>query len=188
VIRVNSQSGKGGIAYLLEHEYGLELPRRLQIEFSRVVQSVTDDTGKEVDAAQIKAIFDREYDLERPGVGQVGIGQAADGMVSVQAEVRATDGTSQTVHGIGNGPIDAFVSALERQGQPIRVLDYHEHAIASGADARAVAYVELRIGEHTLFGVGVHRNIVTASLNAVVSGLRRAQARGASARVAAVHA
>lgn len=188
VIRVNSQSGKGGIAYLLEHEYGLELPRRLQIEFSRVVQTVTEDTGKEVDAAQIKAIFDREYGLDDAGVGNVAIGQAADGMVTVQAEVAAADGTAQSVHGIGNGPIDAFVSALQHQGLPIRVLDYHEHAIASGADARAVAYVELRIGEHTLFGVGMHRNIVTASLNAVVSGLRRARWHGAAAQPTAVHA
>jgi 2-isopropylmalate synthase len=188
VIRVNSQSGKGGISYLLEHEYGLELPRRLQIEFSRVVQAVTDDTGKEVDAAQIKAIFDREYGLETAGVGQVAIGQSADGLVTVQAELRAADGSTRTIHGLGNGPIDAFVSALQMQGdEPIRVLDYHEHAIASGADARAVAYVELRIGEHTLFGVGMHRNIVTASLNAVVSGLRRSHRR-ATEQGAAVHA
>jgi 2-isopropylmalate synthase len=185
VIRVNSQSGKGGISYLLEHEYGFELPRRLQIEFSRVVQAVTDDTGKEVDAAQIKAIFDREYELENAGVASVAIGQGADGMVTVQAELSAADGTSRSIHGLGNGPIDAFVSALQLQHDtPIRVLDYHEHAIASGADARAVAYVELRIGEQTLFGVGVHRNIVTASLNAVVSGLRRAEKRSAAQSVA----
>jgi 2-isopropylmalate synthase len=188
VIRVNSQSGKGGIAYLLEHEYGLELPRRLQIEFSRVVQAVTDDTGKEVDAAQIKAIFDREYGLDDAGVANVAIGQAADGMVTVQAEVTAADGTTQSMHGIGNGPIDAFVAALQHQSLSVRVLDYHEHAIASGADARAVAYVELRIGEQTLFGVGMHRNIVTASLNAVVSGLRRAQARAVQPLSSAVHA
>jgi 2-isopropylmalate synthase len=188
VIRVNSQSGKGGIAYLLEHEYGLELPRRLQIEFSRVVQAVTDDTGKEVDAAQIKAIFDREYGLHDAGVEQVAIGQAADGMVTVQAELPADDVASRTIHGIGNGPIDAFVSALQHQGLAIRVLDYHEHAIASGADARAVAYVELRIGERTMFGVGVHRNIVTASLNAVLSGLRRARSQPLPVRAAAVHA
>ena len=183
-----SQSGKGGIAYLLEHEYGLELPRRLQIEFSRVVQAVTDDTGKEVDAAQIKAIFDREYGLDDAGVRQVDIGQAADGMVTVQAELRADDGASRTVRGVGNGPIDAFVSALQQQGLVIRVLDYHEHAIASGADARAVAYVELRIEEQTLFGVGVHRNIVTASLNAVMSGLRRARLQPVLPLAAAVHA
>ena len=188
VIRVNSQSGKGGISYLLEHEFGLELPRRLQIEFSRVVQAVTDDTGKEVDAAQIKAIFDREYGVDDSGVGQVAIGQAADGMVTVQADVRLGDGLSQAVHGVGNGPIDAFVSALQHQGLPVRVLDYHEHAIASGADARAVAYVELRVGEQTLFGVGMHRNIVTASLNAVVSGVRRARPSLPVAQAASVHA
>ena len=188
VIRVNSQSGKGGISYLLEHEFGLELPRRLQIEFSRVVQAVTDDTGKEVDAAQIKAIFDREYGVDDSGVGQVAIGQAADGMVTVQADVRLGDGSSQAVHGIGNGPIDAFVSALQHQGLPVRVLDYHEHAIASGADARAVAYVEMRFGEQTLFGVGMHRNIVTASLNAVVSGVRRARPSLPVAQAASVHA
>ena len=188
VIRVNSQSGKGGISYLLEHEYGLELPRRLQIEFSRVVQAVTDDTGKEVDAAQIKAIFDREYGLDDAGVGSVALGQASDGMVTVQAEVRIGDGAMQPVHGVGNGPIDAFVSALQHRGLPVRVLDYHEHAIASGADARAVAYVELRVGEQTLFGVGMHRNIVTASLNAVVSGLRRARPLHATGEPATVHA
>jgi 2-isopropylmalate synthase len=188
VIRVNSQSGKGGISYLLEHEFGLELPRRLQIEFSRVVQAVTDDTGKEVDAAQIKMIFDREYGLDDSGVGQIAIGQAADGMVTVQADVCLVDGPSLAVHGVGNGPIDAFVSALQHQGVPIRVLDYHEHAIASGADARAVAYVELRVGEQTLFGVGMHRNIVTASLNAVVSGLRRARPLVPAAQAAPVHA
>jgi 2-isopropylmalate synthase len=188
VIRVNSQSGKGGISYLLEHEYGLELPRRLQIEFSRVVQAVTDDTGKEVDAAQIKAIFDQEYRLDTSGVGSVAIGQTSDGMVTVQAEVRIGDGAMQSVHGVGNGPIDAFVSALQHRGLPVRVLDYHEHAIASGADARAVAYVELRVGEQTLFGVGLHRNIVTASLNAVVSGLQRAQPQHFIGQSTEVHA
>ena len=189
VIRVNSQSGKGGIAYLLEHEYGLELPRRLQIEFSRVVQSVTDDTGKEVDAAQIKAIFDREYDLEHPGRGTGrdrpdrrrhghGTGRTARGRRGYPEPCTAW-ATGRSMHSWARWSIKV---------QPVRVLDYHEHAIASGADARAVAYVELRIGEHTLFGVGVHRNIVTASLNAVVSGVRRAQTRSAASRGASVHA
>jgi 2-isopropylmalate synthase len=188
VIRVNSQSGKGGIAYLLEHEYGLELPRRLQIEFSRVVQAVTDDTGKEVDAAQIKSMFDREYGIGADGVQHARVDEAAAGAVTVNADVRLGEGRVQKLAGIGNGPIDAFVAALQEfAGTPIRVLDYHEHAIASGADARAVAYVELRIGEQTLFGVGIHRNIVTASLNAVVSGLHRARQHGA-AQSAALHA
>lgn len=180
VIRVNSQSGKGGIAYLLEHEYGLELPRRLQIEFSRVVQAVTDDTGKEVDAAQIKAIFDREYGIGADGVQHARIDEAAAGSVTVNADVRLAEGRLQKLAGIGNGPIDAFVAALQEfAGTPIRVLDYHEHAIDGGADARAVAYIELRIGEATLFGVGIDRNIVTASLNAVLSGWRRTRSTSA---------
>jgi 2-isopropylmalate synthase len=189
VIRVNSQSGKGGIAYLLESEYGLELPRRLQIEFSRVVQAVTDDTGKEVDAAQIKAIFDREYHVGAELVRHARIEEADAGAVTVHADVAFGAGTTRRLAGIGNGPIDAFVAALQETiGAPIRVLDYHEHAIDGGADARAVAYVELRIGDHTLFGIGIDRNIVTASLNAVVSGLWRAQARPQAAGSAAVHA
>ncbi|MBX3606155.1 MAG: 2-isopropylmalate synthase [Piscinibacter sp.] len=174
VIRVNSQSGKGGIAYLLEAEYGLELPRRLQIEFSQVVQAVTDDTGKEVDAAQIRAIFDREYGLDDTGVAHVAVSEAGPGTVTVEARARI-DGVEQAVTGQGTGPIDAFVAGLSmRLARPIRVLDYHEHAVGAGADARAVAYLELRVGEQTLFGVGIDRNIVTASLQAVVSGLRRA--------------
>ncbi len=178
VIRVNSQSGKGGIAYLLEAEYGLELPRRLQIEFSQVVQAVTDDSGKEVDAAQIRAIFDREYGLDEAGVAHVAVRECGPGRVSVQAQVGLDDAV-HAVAGEGTGPIDAFVAGLAgRCGAPIRVLDYHEHAVGEGADARAVAYLELRIGEQTLFGVGIDRNIVNASLRAVVSGLRRALARG----------
>ena len=189
VIRVNSQSGKGGIAYLLESEYGLELPRRLQIEFSRVVQAVTDDTGKEVDAAQIKAIFDREYHVGAALVRHARVDETGDGAVTVFAEVAFGGGAPRRLAGIGNGPIDAFVAALqETTGTEIRVLDYHEHAIDGGADARAVAYVEMRIGEHTLFGIGIDRNIVTASLNAVVSGLQRAQARAPATGPAIVHA
>ena len=189
VIRVNSQSGKGGIAYLLESEYGLELPRRLQIEFSRVVQAVTDDTGREVGAAQIKAIFDREYGLgEDEGVAHARVSEVEAGVVAVQADV-ILNGQTHTLSGSGAGPIDAFVAALEAHvGAPIRVLDYHEHAVGSGADARAVAYIELRIAERTLFGVGMDRSIVTASLNAIVSGLRRARAHGVAAGAAAVHA
>jgi 2-isopropylmalate synthase len=188
VIRVNSQSGKGGIAYLLEQEYGLELPRRLQIEFSRVVQAVTDDSGREVGAAQIKAIFDAEYGIGVAAVAQPSVSEGSDGCVVVRADVVSVDGARYPLVGSGNGPIDAFVSALQvHNGVAIRVLDYREHAVTSGADARAVAYVELRIGDHTVFGVGVDRNIVTASLNAVVSGLRRAQAC-TDARPKAVHA
>lgn len=177
VIRVNSQSGKGGISYLLESEYGLELPRRLQIEFSQVVQAVMDASGKELSAQDLWALFQREYRL-----GQVQVthqvlesGQGATGeLVTLAADVQLGERSLQ-VRGAGNGPIDAFVQGLSHAtGESIRVLDYHEHATASGADARAVAYLELRVGERTLFGVGADANIVSASLKAIVSGLQRA--------------
>ncbi len=177
VIRVNSQSGKGGISYLLEAEYGLELPRRLQIEFSQVVQAVMDASGKELSAQDLWSLFEREYRLGQAMVEhqvlESGAG-AAGGLVTLEADVRM-GGRALTVRGAGNGPIDAFVEGLSQAtGEPVRVLDYHEHAIAAGADARAVAYLELRVGDRTLFGVGMDANIVSASLKAIVSGLQRA--------------
>jgi 2-isopropylmalate synthase len=180
VIRVNSQSGKGGISYLLESEYGLELPRRLQIEFSQVVQTVMDASGKELTAADLFALFEREYGIASNGVPQHQVSQEPGGAegecISITAQVQMS-GRAFGVRGIGNGPIDAFVQGLSHvTGQPVRVLDYHEHAISSGANARAVAYLELRVGEQTLFGVGMDSNIVSASLKAVVSGVQRATA------------
>ncbi len=176
VIRVNSQSGKGGISYLLESEYGLELPRRLQIEFSAAVQAVMDVQGRELSAADLHAIFEREYGLDQPALldHQV-ITELAGGRVRLRATLRDA-GDVFALAGEGNGPVDAFVATLaEVAGQPVRVLDYHEHAIGSGAEARAAAYLELRVGEtRTLFGVGIDANIVTASMKAVLSGLRRA--------------
>jgi 2-isopropylmalate synthase len=180
VIRVNSQSGKGGISYLLESEYGLELPRRLQIEFSQVVQTVMDASGKELTAADLFALFEREYGIASNGVPQHQVSQEPGGAegerTAITAQVQMS-GRAFGVRGIGNGPIDAFVQGLSHvTGQPVRVLDYHEHAISSGANARAVAYLELRVGEQTLFGVGMDSNIVSASLKAVVSGVQRATA------------
>ncbi|MCY4746575.1 2-isopropylmalate synthase [Pelomonas sp. UHG3] len=176
VIRVNSQSGKGGIAYLLEAEYGLELPRRLQIEFSQVVQRVMDDAGKELTAADIYAIFEREYGIgdAAAAVVQPQMSEVAGGTMRVSAEV-VLGGWVGHVQGEGNGPIDAFVQALStRLGEDVRVLDYHEHAIGSGADARAVAYLEIRVGDVTRHGVGIDGSIVRASMQAVLSGLARA--------------
>ena len=175
VIRVNSQSGKGGIAYLLENEYGLELPRRLQIEFSQVVQGVMDANGKELSAADLWGIFEREYGLPQAAAPLQPVMEALnDQQVRVTAEVQI-DGRPVVVHGQGNGPIDAFVNGLtQATGRSLRVLDYHEHAIGSGAQARAVAYVEVRVDEsQTLFGVGIDANIVSASFKAIVSGLQR---------------
>ncbi len=174
VIRVNSQSGKGGIAYLLETEYGVELPRRLQIEFSQVVQAVMDDAGKELSAADIWAIFGREYGLDSEPVSRPAQSDGPGGQVRLAASVQL-DGRTLQVEGAGAGPIEAFVAGLNAQGWQVRVLDYHEHAIGSGAGAQAAAFLELRVGEAvSVFGVGIDANIVCASLKAIVSGLARA--------------
>ncbi len=176
VIRVNSQSGKGGISYLLETEYGLELPRRLQIEFSAAVQAVMDAQGQELSAADLWAIFEREYGLAAPAVvDQLVMSEEPDGRLRLRANVK-TGGLRCAVAGSGNGPVDAFVAALaEATGVTVRVLDFHEHSMGAGAQARAAAYLELRVGEQrTLFGVGIDANIVTASMKAVLSGLERA--------------
>lgn len=180
VIRVNSQSGKGGIAYLLESEYGVELPRRLQIEFSQVVQGVMDASGKELTAQDLWSLFEGEYGLRSTAVPQHQVLEelhTAEGtQVALAAQVQV-GGRAFGIRGTGNGPIDAFVAGLSQvTGESIRVLDYHEHAIGAGANAQAVAYLELRVGERTLFGVGMDANIVSASLKAIVSGLHRATA------------
>ena len=192
VIRVNSQSGKGGIAYLLEAEHGVELPRRLQIEFSQVVQRVMDDQGKELSAADLWRIFETEYGVGAasgtPVVHPV-LTEGDAGVVTVRVQVGLGDGRFD-VEGEGAGPIEAFVAGLNHLlDSPLRVLDYHEHAIGSGADAMAVAYLELRIGDAlTLFGVGIDANIVSASLQAIVSGLERAARLGALRFAATEHA
>ena len=179
VIRVNSQSGKGGISYLLEADHGLQLPRRLQIEFSSSVQAVMDVQGKELTSADIWALLRDAYHL---GDGEVVIDQQhldqqPGGEVRLAATLRAA-GQTLALRGEGNGPVEAFVDALQRAtGVRIAVLDYHEHAIGTGAGARAAAYLELRIADtRTLFGVGIDGNIVTASMMAVVSGLLRSGA------------
>jgi len=181
VIRVNSQSGKGGISYLLESEYGLELPRRLQIEFSQVVQAAMDASGKEFTAHDLYDVFQREYGLHAVDGPRYAVAQTQDGGQAT-TEVRADilfGGVSTEVRGRGNGPIDAFVAGVvQATGQNIRVLDYHEHAVGAGSGAQAVAYLELRVGERTLFGVGADANIVSASLKAIVSGLQRAGVLG----------
>ncbi|HEY1396088.1 2-isopropylmalate synthase [Roseateles sp.] len=178
VIRVNSQSGKGGISYLLEAEYGIELPRRLQIEFSQIVQGVMDTNGKELGAADLWRIFDREYGVKQAPSLHPQIDTAEDGQTRVQAQADLCVRMVK-IDGQGKGPIDAFVEGLNKLLKTqVRVLDYHEHAMGSGADAQAVAYLELRVGEATMFGVGMDGNIASASLKAIVSGLRRASQRG----------
>lgn len=180
VIRVNSQSGKGGISYLLEHEYGLTLPRRLQIEFSQAVQAVTDVTGKEIVAADIWQIFSQTYlEAQQPYAYSAHhlVEDSKRNSVTLDAEW-VVNGETRKLHGEGNGPIDAFVQAVsEVVGQPVTVVDYHEHALTGGANARAVTYIELKVGEgRAVFGVGIDANIVTASLKAILSALNRAAA------------
>ena len=183
VIRVNSQSGKGGISYLLEAEYGVELPRRLQIEFSQVVQAVLDDSGRELIAADLWRLFEHEYGIDAQAAARVGhpvVSEDDAGVSSLRTQA-VLGGRRLDIIGSGSGPIDAFVNGLNRHlDAAVRVLDYHEHAIDSGADARAVAYLELRFGDAlTLFGVGIDTNIVSASLKAITSGVQRAAVRGA---------
>ena len=177
VIRVNSQSGKGGVSYLLENEYGLELPRRLQIEFSRVVQHEMDASGKELQAKDLWALFRKEYRLgEIAAPKQRAMSEtdeAGNTRVSLKADVQL-GGKTVSIQGEGTGPVDAFVAGLNAMGlAQVRVMDYREHAIGSGANAQAVAYLELRVGDHTLFGVGVDADILTASLKGILSGLAR---------------
>ena len=182
VIRVNSQSGKGGISYLLETEYGLQLPRRLQIEFSQVVQQEMDALGTEFTAADLWKIFRKEFGMDVQQAPQYRI-EEADGVVSLSAKLQ-WNGQDQVLQGQGTGPIDAFVQALsEATGHSVRVMNYSEHAVGEGANAQAVAYVEVRVDDsHTVFGVGMDANIVSASIRAILSGLRRSVA----AQVAAV--
>ncbi|MDE0814643.1 MAG: 2-isopropylmalate synthase [Alphaproteobacteria bacterium] len=184
VIRINSQSGKGGIAYLLEQDYGVVLPRRLQIEFSQVVQGVTDITGKEVTAAEIWRIFQDEYFNPTEPVEFIEHRTVPDTHASelraISARIRF-NGADKVVAGTGNGPISAYVEALSREcGLNFHVVDYSEHSVGHGEDAAAIAYVEIETpGDETpLFGVARHSNIVTASLKAVTSAVNRAAKKG----------
>ena len=182
VIRVNSQSGKGGIAYLLERDYGLALPRLLQVEFSQVIQGITDGSGKELSSTEIFGAFEREYLAVASPIHFVGHRaqhNGADGTVEhLTAHLRVHD-VETVLHGAGNGPVDAFVAAVRSGlGLPIHVLNYHEHAIGAGEDAMAVSYVQLRVGsDRTVYGVGRDANIVTATLRALTSAINRGVAQ-----------
>ncbi len=177
VIRVNSQSGKGGVAYILKSEHKLDLPRRLQIEFSRVVQQATDDSGKEMSSDDIWAAFQGEY-LTREAplrLDTVHTSSAAGEKDQLTTSI-FVDGERRDLSGSGNGPIAAFVEAINglEHEFDVRVLDYNEHALSSGGDAIAAAYVECVVRGEILWGVGLDANIVTASLKAVLSAVNRA--------------
>lgn len=176
VIRVNSQSGKGGVAYLMEREYGLAMPRRLQVEFSTVVQGVTDDTGREIHADALWRIFEQEYLVLEEPVDYLGHSLFdSDGRQGIRLRVRE-QGREETLTGVGNGPIDALLAALDAD---VRVQHYEEHAMGRGSDARAVCFMELAADgvPGDVYGVGIDPNIVTASIRAVVSGINRIWAR-----------
>ena len=184
VIRVNSQSGKGGVAYLLKTEHHLDLPRRQQIEFSKIVQAKTDDEGGEITAEQLWKIFEDEYlptdsaHTESNNWGRFrlkGLSQKSEMNQDVELTVQITDnGAALELSGQGNGPIAAFCNILKNHGVDVRVLDFHEHALSSGGDASAAAYLECEIGGQVFWGVGIDPNTTTASLKAVVSAINRA--------------
>ncbi|GIF65180.1 2-isopropylmalate synthase [Asanoa ishikariensis] len=176
VIRVNSQSGKGGVAYIMKEEHNLDLPRRLQIEFSGVVQAHTENEGGEVEPERMWEIFAAEYLTARTSdITLHGYATATvDDKVEVEATVEYSD-AQRVLTAVGNGPIDAYVNAIQSMGIRVRVLDYAEHAMSSGGDARAAAYVECDVDGETVWGVGLDPNIVNASMRAITSAVNRAR-------------
>jgi 2-isopropylmalate synthase len=182
VIRVNSQSGKGGVAYLLKADHALDLPRKLQIEFSRVVQNKTDAEGGEVSSEQLWDIFTDEYlpavdaskKWGRFELRKIATASDMDGSVSLEVVLR--DGAGEvSMTGNGNGPISAFIDVLAQLGVEVRLLDYVEHTLSAGGDAQAAAYIELEVGGKTLWGVGIDGDISTAGLKALISSVNRSQ-------------
>ncbi|MFC4059474.1 2-isopropylmalate synthase [Planomonospora corallina] len=179
VIRVNSQSGKGGVAYIMKADHHLDLPRRLQIEFSRVIQARTDAEGGEITPAAMWEAFTDEY-LPNPASpwGRLGLlahrhSSTGDGEDAIGADLRV-EGEIREVSGTGNGPISAFCDALASVGVQVRVLDYAEHAMSAGSDAKAASYVECQVGDQVLWGVGIDGNTTTAALKAIISAVNRA--------------
>jgi 2-isopropylmalate synthase len=186
IIRVNSQSGKGGVAYLLERDYQLVMPRRLQIEFSQVVQAAADLTGKELTSQELWDLFSKEYLLPKSPIVYRShqLAASTDGADSERLALQVEhDGKPVTWYGQGSGPIDAVVNAI---GMEFDVLSYEEHSRGQGSAAKAVSYIEITTrSRRTLFGAGMHTNIITASLLAVVSAVNRAVAQGALPAIAA---
>ncbi len=181
VIRVNSQSGKGGVAYLLKADHNLDLPRKLQIEFSRVVQNHTDSSGGEVTSEALWTIFTDEYlpasdpalKWGRFELKRMRTESDMDGVVKLNVVLRDGSGELET-SGTGNGPISAFIYVLQRQGVQLRLLDYVEHTLSAGGDALAASYIELEVAGKNLWGVGIDGDIATASLKALISAVNRA--------------
>ena len=179
VIRINSQSGKGGVAYLLEKDHGLSMPRRLQIEFSQVIQKIADETGKEISASDIWETFQETYFNEEGEFKflehHINSRANKDGLQEDEIEIKIKEGeTTRMIKGSGNGPIDATIDALSSSlDLKIRIADYHQHAISSGSDAKAVAYSEISYKDQSVWGIGIHQNTVIAGLVSVINGLNR---------------
>ena len=177
IIRVNSQSGKGGVAYLMSTEHGLDLPRRLQVEFAKAVQTVTEASGTEIKPAELWEVFEKTYlpqDAELRLLGsEVATERATDAHTTKVTSQLLVDGEHRTVTGAGNGPIDALVNALDTVGRSMSVLDYHQHALTAGSGASSVAYVEAQSAGEVAWGVGMDSSILDASLQAVVSAANR---------------
>jgi len=179
VVRINSQSGKGGIAYLLEKDHGLSMPRRLQIEFSQIIQKLVDESGKEILTSDIWENFQKTYMgdnksysfLEHHIQSSSSENKIQEDFIKVDLK---KDNKTISIQGTGNGPIDGFVNALNKKlNLSIKVSDYHQHAISSGSDAKAVAYIEVQTKKKSSWGVGIHENTVIAGLKAVISGLNK---------------
>lgn len=181
IIRVNSQSGKGGVAFLLERDYGLKLPRPLQIDFSRIIQKISDTTGREVTSSEIWETFKAEYIDQQKPFSCSHYAEYADGDADRLTATVNEAGEDRIISGGGNGPIDAFIDAFQREfGIEVQIIDYQEHAVGGGAAATAVCFLEMRTGVNSsVFGVGMHHNIVAASLEAIVSAVNRAIRLGA---------
>jgi 2-isopropylmalate synthase len=189
IIRVNSQSGKGGVAYLLERDYSVRLPRKLQVEFSRVIQKISDETGREVRPAEIWSAFEAEYLHQRTPFSCVRYSESSNaGTVEITATIRNGD-AEELITGCGNGPIDAFVGAMNaRFALAMGIVDYQEQSISKGASGTAMAFVEIQFGEsESVFGAGMNPNIVTASLDAILSAVNRALRLGRTALQSAKH-
>jgi 2-isopropylmalate synthase len=186
IIRVNSQSGKGGVAYLMATEHQLELPRGLQVDFAQRVQQITDGRGGELTAEELMAAFQESYLDHSLPYGLLAYTHSSEEETDQIAARVTVDGEERVIEGEGNGPIAALVDAFDRAfGVRISIRDYHEHAMAARADAKAAAYVEADVDEEAFWGVGVHGSILTASLRAIVSAVNRSVAARQAAEAAA---
>lgn len=181
MIRVNSQSGKGGVAFVMERDYGLSLPRWLQVELARLVQQESERRGGEVDAPSIHRIFQDHFVMDETPVRLLGYRLDRNGQDVIEVRLAAPDGEHRVL-GTGEGAMAAFVHAWSSwSGQPVRILDYQEHAMGAGTDAEAAAYVQLDLGGWHVAGAAIDRDTVAASLRAVLSALNRSRSLAAQA-------